>query len=182
MPVQPLPALHRLLSLAATVEKSLPLRLSPSPEALHLRELAEHSLHALRRDGHLLTITEEGRRLLDSPTTMWEAATGLLLGGGGHEFDVSVRETALMLLADGSVMSPAELRSRVAEIVGGEGWHPATGRDDIAHPLAALVGRLTALDLAFGDDFAVRLTPTGHLAALTALRAHALRPRQYVSS
>ncbi|WP_181019690.1 hypothetical protein [Nonomuraea typhae] len=176
---QPLPALHRLLSLAAS--ESLPLRLAPSPEALHLRELAELDLGALLRDGARLTITDEGRRLLDSPEELWAAATGLLLARPEHEFDVSVREAALILLADGSVMSPRELHTRVAEIVGGEGWQPATGRENVARPLTGLVGQLTALDLAFGDDLVVRLTPAGHLAALAALRAHALRPRQYVS-
>ncbi|MFI9560805.1 hypothetical protein [Nonomuraea endophytica] len=179
IPHQPLPALHRLLTLASS--ESLPLRLAPSPEALRLREVAEHDLGALLRDGSKLTITEEGRRLLRSPEQMWTTATGLLLSRVDHEFDLSVREAALMLLADGSVMSPQELNTRVAEIVGGEGWHPATGREDLSRPLSDLVGQLTALDLAFGDELVVRLTPTGHLAALAALRSHALRPRQYVS-
>jgi hypothetical protein len=177
---QSLPALDRLLSLAAS--ESLPLRLAPSPEALRLRELAEHDLGALRRDGARLTITDVGRLLLGTPEAMWTAVTGLLLARVDNEFAVSVREAALMLLADGSVMSPAELQTRVAEIVGGEGWQPATGRENLDRPLTGLVSQLTALDLAFGDEFAVRLTPTGHLAALTALRSHALRPRQYVNT
>ncbi|MBB6345105.1 hypothetical protein ACWGH8_01390 [Nonomuraea muscovyensis] len=180
VPAQPVPALHGLLSLAAS--ESLPLRLAPSPEALRLRELAERELGALRRDGARLTITSEGRRLLLSPGTMWEAVTGLLLAPGEHEFEVSAREAALLLLADGTLMSPVELRRRVAEVVGGEGWHPATGLDDVATPVDHLVGQLTALGLAFGDELAVRMSTTGHLAALTALRAHALRPRQYVNS
>ncbi|MFG3439200.1 hypothetical protein ACGF0J_18305 [Nonomuraea sp. NPDC047897] len=180
VPAQPVPALHRLLSLAAS--ESLPLRLAPSPEALRLRELAERELGALRRDGARLTITSEGRRLLLSPAAMWEAVTGLLLAPGEHEFEVSAREAALLLLADGTLMSPMELRRRVAEVVGGEGWHPATGLDDVAKPVAHLVGQLTALGLAFGDELAVRMSTAGHLAALTALRAHALRPRQYVNS
>ncbi|GAA0940672.1 hypothetical protein [Nonomuraea longicatena] len=177
---QPLPALERLLSRAAS--DSLPLRLAPSPEAVRLRELAEHDLGALSRDGARLTITDVGRLLLSTPEAMWTAVTGLLLARVGNEFAVSVREAALMLLADGSVMSPAELQARVSEIVGGEGWRPATGRENLDRPLTGLVSQLTALDLAFGDEFAVRLTPGGHLAALTALRSHALRPRQYVST
>lgn len=181
VPAQALPALHRLLSLAAS-EESLPLRLAPSPEALRLRELAERELGALRRDGARLSITPEGRRLLLSPDAMWEAVTGLLLAPGEHEFEVSAREAALLLLADGTLMSPAELRRRVAEVVGGEGWHPAAGLDDVAKPVIRLVGQLTALGLAFGDELAVRMSTTGHLAALTALRAHALRPRKYVNS
>ncbi|MEU7858808.1 hypothetical protein [Nonomuraea sp. NPDC049141] len=179
--VQPLPGLHGLLSLAAS-EGSLPMRLAPSAEALRLRELAERDLGAISRDGARLSITEHGRRLLDSPEAMWDAVTRLLLARGEHEFEVSAREAALMLLADGALMSPAELRERVAEVVGGEGWHPATNLEDIATPVIELVGQLTALGLAFADDLAVRVTRPGQLAALAALRAHALRPRQYVSA
>lgn len=179
--VQPLPALQGLLSLAAS-EGSLPMRLAPSTEALRLRELAERELGAISRDGAKLSITEHGRRLLDSPEAMWDAVTRLLLARGEHEFEVSAREAALMLLADGALMSPTELRERVAEVVGGEGWHPATNLEDIATPVIELVGQLTALGLAFADDLAVRVTRPGQLAALAALRAHALRPRQYVSA
>ncbi|WP_336216307.1 hypothetical protein [Nonomuraea sp. LPB2021202275-12-8] len=178
---QPLPALHRLLSLAAA-EGNLPLRLAPSPEALRLRELAERELGALSRDGARLAITDRGKALLDSPDAMWEAVTRLLLARGEHEFEVSAREAALMLLADGVLISPAQLRERVAEVVGGEGWHPATGLDDVSTPITSLVGQLTALELAFGDELAIRLTRAGQFAALAALRAHALRPRKYVNS
>ncbi len=176
---QPLPALHGLLSLA---EGSLPLRLAPSPEALRLRELAEHELGALSRDGSRLAITDRGRRLLASPEAMWESVTRLLLAKGAHEFEVSAREAALMLLADGVLMSPVQLRERVAEVVGGEGWHPATGLEDVSTPITALIGQLTALELAFSDELAIRLTRPGQFAALAALRAHALRPRKYVNS
>ncbi|SDI86055.1 hypothetical protein [Nonomuraea jiangxiensis] len=177
---QPLPALHRLLSLAAS--EGLPLRLAPSPEALRLRELAERELGAISRDGAKLAITEYGRRLLKSPSAMWSAVTRLLLARGRREFEVSAREAALLLLADGTLMSPAKLRERVAEVVGGEGWHPSAGLEDVAGPVTDLIAQLTALGLAFSDDLAVRLDRPGQLAALAALRAHALRPRKYVSS
>ncbi|MFI7704571.1 hypothetical protein [Nonomuraea sp. NPDC049480] len=178
---QPLPALHGLLSLAER-EGTLPLRLAPSPEALRLRELAERELGAISREGTRLAITDYGRRLLKSPDAMWSAVTKLLLARGGHEFELSAREAALMLLADGTLMSPAQLRERVAEVVGGEGWHPATSLEDVARPVAELVAQLTALGLAFSDELAVRMDRPGQLAALAALRAHALRPRKYVSS
>ncbi|WP_043628670.1 hypothetical protein [Nonomuraea candida] len=178
---QPLPALHRLLSVAASGE-TLPLRLAPSPEALRLRDLAERELGAIRRDGARLAITDYGLRLLESKSAMWTAVTRLLLARGEHEFEVSAREAALLLLADGTLMSPAELRERVAEVVGGEGWHPATSLEDVAGPVNDLVAQLTALRLAFGDELAVRMDRPGQLAALAALRAHALRPRKYVSS
>ncbi|WP_327106756.1 hypothetical protein [Nonomuraea glycinis] len=176
---QPLPALHGLLSQA---EGSLPLRLAPSPEALRLRELAERELGALSRDGARLALTDRGRFLLGSPEAMWESVTRLLLARGEHEFEVSAREAALMLLADGVLMSPAQLRERVAEVVGGEGWHPATGLEDVSASITALIGQLTALELAFCDELAIRLTRPGQFAALAALRAHALRPRKYVNS
>jgi hypothetical protein len=176
---QPLPALHGLLSQA---EGSLPLRLAPSPAALRLRELAEHELGALSRDGARLALTDHGRFLLGSPEAMWESVTRLLLARGEHEFEVSAREAALMLLADGVLMSPAQLRERVAEVVGGEGWHPATGLEDVSASITALIGQLTALELAFCDELAIRLTRPGQFAALAALRAHALRPRKYVNS
>ncbi|WP_193318728.1 hypothetical protein [Nonomuraea phyllanthi] len=178
---QPLPALHRLLSLAAS-EGSLPLRLAPSPEAARLRELAERELGAISRDGSRLAITDYGRRLLKSRRAMWSAVTRLLLARGEHEFEVSAREAALMLLADGTLMSPAKLHERVAEVVGGEGWHPTTGVEDVAGPVNDLISQLTALGLAFGDELAVRMDRPGQLAALAALRAHALRPRKYISS
>ncbi|WP_214325961.1 hypothetical protein [Nonomuraea sediminis] len=175
---QPLPALNGLLSLSL---EGLPMRLAPSPQALRLRDLAERELGALSRDGARLSITDYGRRLLDDPQAMWDATTRLLVGAGGHEFDVAAREAALLLLADGTLMSPAELNERVGEVVGAEGWHPTSGPEDIAASLTDLVAQLTALDLAFSDDLAIRLTRTGQLAALTSLRTHALRPRQYVA-
>ncbi|MGR6914464.1 hypothetical protein ACU635_09455 [[Actinomadura] parvosata] len=178
---QPLPALHRLLSVAASGE-TLPLRLAPSPEAARLRDLAERELGAIRRDGAKLAITDYGLRLLKSKSAMWSAVTRLLLARGEHEFEVSAREAALMLLADGTLMSPAKLRERVAEVVGGEGWHPATSLEDVTGPVTDLVAQLTALGLAFSDELAVRMDRPGQLAALAALRAHALRPRKYVSS
>jgi hypothetical protein len=178
---QALPALQGLLSLAAS-EGSLPLRLAPSPEALRLRDLAERELGAISRDGTRLAITDYGRTLLKSPEAMWEAVIRLLLARGEHEFEVSAREAALMLLADGTLMSPAELREQVAEVVGGEGWHPATSLDDVSAPVTDLVSQLTALGLMFSDDLAVRMVRPGQYAALAALRAHALRPRKYVSS
>ncbi|SEK35027.1 hypothetical protein [Nonomuraea pusilla] len=177
---QALPALHGLLSLAAS--EGLPLRLAPSPEALRLRELAERELGAISPEGARLAITPYGRHLLASPEALWDAVTRLLLANGEHEFEVSAREAALMLLADGTLMSPRELRERVAEVVGGEGWHPATGLDDVAAPVADLVAQLTALGLAFSDELAVRMARRGQLAALAALRAHALRPRKYVNA
>jgi hypothetical protein len=177
---QPLPALHRLLSVAAA-EGTLPLRLAPSPIQLRLREMAEHELGALSRDGARLTLTPFGRELLASPELMWDTVTRLLLTGS-NEFDLSAREAALMLLADGELLSPAQLREQVAEVVGGEGWQAASEPEDVTSPLVRLVEQLAALDLAYADPLVVRLTLAGQYAALAALRAHALRPRKYVNA
>ncbi|MEU6999661.1 hypothetical protein [Nonomuraea sp. NPDC046570] len=181
VPARPLPALQGLLALAAS-EGGVPLRLPPSPEAIARRELAEHELGALYRDGSRLLLTDAGRRLFGSRELLWESVTSLLLARGEHEFEASAREAALMLLADGDTLRVQALSVRVSQVIGGEGWHPVTGLEDVTRTLTALVHRLSALDLlALDDHDPVRLSPTGQAAALAALRAHALRPRQYVS-
>ncbi|GAA2653270.1 hypothetical protein [Nonomuraea recticatena] len=176
VPAEPLPALQGLLALAAS-EEGVPLRLPPSSEAVALRELAEHSLGAIRGFGTRLVITAEGRKLLGSPDLLWETATGLLLAPGDHELSVSAGEAALLLLASGDPMPWPTLCARVSEVIGGEGWRP----DDVAGTLATLLRQITALGLGVNLEGTIRLTPVGQSAALAALRAHALRPRKYVS-
>ncbi|MEU7899098.1 hypothetical protein AB0B45_40370 [Nonomuraea sp. NPDC049152] len=176
VPAAPLPALQGLLVLAAS-EEGVPLRLPPSPEAIALRELAEHSLGAIRHFGTRLIITAEGRRLLGSPEHLWEAATALLLAQGDSDVTVSACEAALLLLASGDPLPWSRLCAKVSEVIGGEGWQP----DDVAGTLATLLRHITALGLGVALDGSVRLTPVGQSAALAALRAHALRPRKYVS-
>ncbi|WP_084957052.1 hypothetical protein [Thermoactinospora rubra] len=90
----------------------------------------------------------------------WEAVTRSLLV-------TDADEAALLLLADGASYALADLRARVEEVAGN------------SESLAALLDRLAAFGLRSTDP--VRLTPTGRLAALAALRAHALRPRVYVN-
>src|SRR5690606_40140475 len=102
---QPLPALHRLLSLAAS-EGTLPLRLAPSPEAARLRELAEHELGALSRDGTRLTVTPFGQELLESPLAGWDALAALLPTASGA-LERSAPEAALRVPADGVRIAPA---------------------------------------------------------------------------
>lgn len=176
VPPQPLGELHGLLSLAAG-EGGLPLRLPPSQLAVRLREVAEHTLGALRRDGSKLVLTDTGRALLGSPDALWDAVVSVLLARRDHDGEVSVREAALLLLADGVAITPAKVCERVSEVVGGEGWHATS---DIESIVTDLISVLTALGMASGDEL-VYLTMTGQAAALAALRAHALRPRQYVS-
>ncbi|MFI6484259.1 hypothetical protein ACIBH1_40495 [Nonomuraea sp. NPDC050663] len=73
-------------------------------------------------------------------------------------------EVTLLLLADGSSWSAETLQERVGAVAG------RTSSD--------LLSRLASLGL-LADP--VRLTPTGQLVALSALRSHALRPRKYVT-
>lgn len=176
VPPQPLRELHGLLSLAAT-EGGVPLRLPPSGDAVRLREVAEHTLGALRRDGSKLVLTESGKAMLTSPDALWDAVVSVLLARRDHEGEMSVREATLLLLADGVAITPAKLCERVGEVVGGEGWHTAA---DLKSIITELLRVLAALGLASGEEL-IHLTMTGQAAALAALRAHALRPRQYVS-
>ncbi|MFC4060992.1 hypothetical protein ACFOWE_22040 [Planomonospora corallina] len=132
---------------------------------------AAQRMDAMERAGHALVTTAAGRRLLDDPGLLWEAAAAALLSPAAHEHEigVSVREVALMLLADGL---PAD-RAGVAAVIGcEEERHP-----EVDGSLTELTRLLDAFGLRAGDT----LTTAGRSAALTALRGHALRPRQYVS-
>ncbi|MEU8197900.1 hypothetical protein AB0C10_29375 [Microbispora amethystogenes] len=207
------------------------------PAMTELRRIAVHDLGALRRSGRRLVLTTTGRNLLDDPAALWEAAAATLLvpAPGEHDFEISIRESALMILVDGDAVPDGDLRDRVAEVVNGEGWRSADGGRvtgvDLSHPLARLRHRLDALGLAADppsgpaaptrapgsaagpatepaapgpvtgsadgpsagsvagdgrepsgparDAYVWRLTGTGRRAALAALRAQALRPRQY---
>ncbi|MBP2705382.1 hypothetical protein JOL79_16325 [Microbispora sp. RL4-1S] len=160
------------------------------PPLTALRELAVE-LRAVRRSGRRLVLTPTGRAMLDDPRRLWEAATSALLAPaqGERDLDVSIREIAMMMLVDGGEVAEAELRDRVAEVVNGEGWRSAGGGrvtpDDLARPMAELRRRLDALHLRRTDGLASPsgapwlLTAAGRSAALAALRAQALRPRQY---
>ncbi|WP_433416608.1 hypothetical protein ACQP1V_40570 [Microtetraspora malaysiensis] len=157
------------------------------PTLTTLREIAVHDLRALRRTGRKLVLTSPGRGLVQRPENLWAAATSTLLlpAKGEHDFEISVREAALMLLADGAALPYEELRDRILEVVNGEGWRSATGSKvaplDLSAPLGELQRRLDALDLRTSCSWREpwQLTTVGRAAALAALRSQALRPRQY---
>lgn len=168
------------------------------PALTELREIAVRDLGALRRGGRRLVLTTTGRGLLDDPAAMWDNATTTLLAPapGEHDFEVSIRESALMILVDGDDVPDGDLRRRVSEVVDGEGWRTSeggrVGAADLTGPLTRLRRRLDALGLRVpgssglspsgsgpAADGGWRLTSAGRRAALAALRAQALRPRQY---
>ncbi|MEV4096642.1 hypothetical protein [Streptosporangium saharense] len=135
------------------------------------REMAQTQLGALHRAGRRLVTTSVGQRLLADPVLLWESAAAALLAPvpGENDFGASAREVALMLLVNGS---PAE-REHVTAVIDCEEWQTA----EVESSLAELGRRLDVFGLRIGG----RLTPAGRSAALTALRNHALRPRQYVN-
>jgi hypothetical protein len=161
------------------------------PELVTLHGIARGELGALRRTGGRLTITREGRRLLDDPGAMWDAATNALAAPehGDGETELAMREVALMILAEGRPLRHGELTARVAEVAAVDERRPLSGPADSpegTHGTQAsrLLTRLRRRLDAFGLRVPTRsggeeqLTPAGQAAALAALRAHALRPRQ----
>ncbi|WP_283135381.1 hypothetical protein [Rhizohabitans arisaemae] len=154
-----------------------------------LRELAQHEMRALRRTGRALLITGTGRALLSDPDLLWQAASSALIAQRPDEqdFDVSVREISLMVLADGATLDRGELAVTVAEALAGEGWRTGqSGGVDVGEVrwgLNELERRLEIFRLVAPRDrwdSPIRLTAVGQTAALTALRTRALLPRQYV--
>jgi len=154
------------------------------PELVTLHGIARAELRALRRTGAKLVITAEGRRLLDDPGALWDAATATLAAPGHGGADAVLHEIALMILAEGRPLRRGELAARVAAIAAVDDPRPDPGAHAprASRLVARLRRRLDALGLrARPSPGAERLTPAGQAAALAALRAHALRPRQYLT-
>jgi hypothetical protein len=157
------------------------------PTLTTLKGIAVDELAAFRRTGRKLGLTPAGQALLRDPQALWNAATTALLtpARGEHDFEISVREAALMLLADGEPLPYPTLRDRVLHVVNGEGWRSATGERvtgiSLGRPLIELQRRLDALGLRISCsiDSDWQLTDVGRSAALTGLRTQALRPRRY---
>ena len=161
------------------------------PELVTLHGIARAELRALRRTGAKLVITKEGRRLLDDPGAMWDAATSALTAPEDGGSDATMHEIALMILAEGRPLRDGELTARVAEVAavddrrpyGDAGTSPAaTHGPQASRLLDRLRRRLDAFGLRTRPrSDADQLTPVGQAAALAALRAHALRPRRYIT-
>lgn len=140
-------------------------------ELAAVREVAQGQMGALRQTGRRLLTTLAGRHLLEDAELLWETATAALLAPSPGESGLraSVREVALMLLADGA---PAD-RDHVTAVIDDAEWQTS----EVDASLAELGRRLDALGLRVDG----RLTSAGRSAALAALRGQALRPRRYVS-
>jgi hypothetical protein len=145
------------------------------------------ALGALRRRARQLLTTRRGRELLADADELWRCATRGLIASrpdGGRSFESAVAEAELLVLASGARMAFGELRDAVFEIVRGQGWSHASGTEvtarDVAWVGGHLYARLCTLGLLADRDGRLRdgyqLSETGVLAALTALRAQAVRP------
>jgi hypothetical protein len=149
-----------------------------------LRDWAKQ-MGVLRRSGRRLLLSSIGKTVHASGTTaLWPATMGTLLGPS--EAEAAAGEIALMLLLTDGPKDYRHLNTGVAEALAGEGWHgqrddPPITTDQAAGLLGNLRRRLRLLGLTTQERLGepTGLTPTGHAAAHTALRARALRPRQH---
>lgn len=149
-----------------------------------LRDWAKQ-MGVLRRSERRLLVSSTGKAVhTGGIAALWQATMDSLLGPG--EAEAAAGEIALMILLADGPSDYRELNTAVAEILAGEGWHgrrdghPVTG-DQAAGLLGDLRRRLRLLGLTARERFGepVRLSPTGHAAAHTALRARGLRPREH---
>jgi hypothetical protein len=141
-----------------------------------LRDWA-NQMGVLRRSGRRLLLSSTGKAVHTGGTAaLWQATTEALLGPG--EAEAAAAETALMHLFIRGPTDYRDLNSAVADVLAGEGWHGQ--RDGIpvtAEQAAGLLGhlrrRLRLLGLTTQERLGepTRLTPTGHAAVHTALRA-----------
>jgi hypothetical protein len=141
---------------------------------------------AVRRSGRRLVLGARGRALLADPDAQWRAVAGLLMDQG--DFESAAQESALMLLLQAH--GPAESRElikEVAEVLASSGWRDVSDGSppddsDVNRAVWATMRRCHLWRFAEeteGPGFSTRhrLTAVGRVAAVAALRAHALRPR-----
>lgn len=147
-----------------------------------LRELVKQ-MGAVRRSGRKLLLTNTGKALHTGDTTVLWHATVANLGGAEPGADAA-SDVALLLLRDGEPYESNALDTAVAAVLVEQGWRNQTTGEPITdrqtgHLLGDLRRRLNLLGLTTEGWFhtPLRLTDTGRLAARTALRTRALRPR-----
>lgn len=154
-------------------------------ELVTLRELARQ-MGVVRRSGHRLLLTGAGQQLHEAGAEqLWRATMGSLLATG--DAAAAAGELELLLLLE----QPRDYQAVTSTVAAGlteEGWRERGSDTPIsAHDSAPLLGelhrRLRLFDLLVRGRGAagvlhLELTATGRAAALTALRARAVRPRR----
>ncbi|MCK2245416.1 MULTISPECIES: hypothetical protein [unclassified Crossiella] len=155
---------------------------SDLPEAWTLRRLATE-IGAVRRRGRRLLLTPAGRRLLTAGTpALWPAVMPRLLPTPPAA--AAAAEIALLLMLTGHRPGYDQRNRQIADALTGEGWRSQSTGGPIEPGqtgwlLGELARRLDLLRLTEqrrpGD--AQTLTTGGAAAAYTALRHHALAPR-----
>ena len=149
-----------------------------------LRELAKQ-MGVVRRSGRKLLLTTTGKAVhAGSTPALWQATMSSLLGSDHAE--ATAGEVALLLLLSGQDYDYRALDTAVAHALVDQGWHDQhTGQQITPDQTGTLLGglrrRLSLLHLATARHFdePLQLNNAGRLAAHTALRARALRPRAY---
>lgn len=147
-----------------------------------LRELLRKA-GLIRRTGRRLLLAPGGRKVREDVPALWDTVTRLL--AAGEDFEAAVAEIVLLALAPGRPVDGDLLKKVIVDAVREDGWHRSksdTGPDSgaVGYVGAHLRHRLQALRLLVSDrtwDAPYQLTPTGKAAAVSALRARALRPR-----
>jgi hypothetical protein len=151
-------------------------------EAWTLRAMIRE-LGAVRRQGRHLYLTPAGKMLATASTAaLWSAVAPAVLPASKAE--AAAGEIALMLMLARSHGAGDDLPGTVADAMAAEGWHsPDSGQPIDSGAAGWLVGELLRRLRLLGlleqrrGLTAARLTGPGRAAAHTALRAHALRPR-----
>jgi hypothetical protein len=159
-------------------------------DVLALTELRELLRQAglIRRTGRRLVLAPGGRRVRDDVPALWNVVTGRL--AAGEDFEAAVAEIVLLALAPGRPVDGDRLEELIVEAVAEDGWRrsktaASPGTDTVAYTRAHLRHRLQALRLLVPEhtwDSPYQLTLAGQAAALSALRARALRPRTTIGT
>jgi hypothetical protein len=154
-----------------------------------LRGMAQSEMGAIRRSRASLVLTKTGRLMTADPAARWHIGTAALIGpddGPQPDFQVAVREAALLVILTSGPTGYDELTRMLTDIHGMEGWAAGNGTglaSAVRTELYTLRHRLWALHLLGAErsfSAPLALTETGVAAALSALLARALRPRHHL--
>lgn len=152
-----------------------------------LRELL-HRAGLTRRTGRRLILSARGHQVRDDIAALWNAVTAQLVTG--DDIQGTAAELTLLVLAPGRPIDRDRLERILIDALTEDGWRDQRTQNfpdagDIAYACAPLRHRLQALRLLGTEktwNAPYQLTPTGQVAALTALHARALRPRTTIGT